>query len=97
MFTEKRSAACPTPKPAGFSSKRWRSPGVPRHFRIAELETPLSPIVPITFVKGDLTFEYFSMVTTLGTPQDVTLQELRIECFFPMDEATSVNARRLAG
>lgn len=72
-------------------------PGVPRHFRIAELETPLSPIVPITFVKGDLTFEYFSMVTTLGTPQDVTLQELRIECFFPMDEATSVNARRLAG
>jgi transcriptional regulator with XRE-family HTH domain len=71
-------------------------PGVPRRFRIADLETPLSPIVPITFVKDDLTFEYFSMVTTLGTPQDVTLQELRIECFFPMDEATTRNAERLA-
>jgi transcriptional regulator with XRE-family HTH domain len=71
-------------------------PGVPRHFRTADLETPLSPIVPITFVKGDLTFEYFSMVTTLGTPQDVTLQEIRIECFFPTDEATMRNAQRLA-
>jgi len=25
---------------------------------------------------------------TLGTPQDVTLQELRIETFFPADEAS---------
>jgi hypothetical protein len=30
----------------------------------------------------------FSTITTFGTPQDVTLQELRIECFFPADEAT---------
>jgi len=28
-------------------------------------------------------FAFFSTVTTLGTPQDVTLQEVRIECFFP--------------
>ena len=26
---------------------------------------------------------YFSMVTTVGTPHDVTLQELRVESFFP--------------
>jgi hypothetical protein len=35
-------------------------------------------------------------VTTLGTPQDVTLQELRIECFFPADDDTAAEARRLA-
>jgi hypothetical protein len=35
-------------------------------------------------------------VTTLGTPQDVTVQELRIECFFPANEATEQAARRLA-
>jgi transcriptional regulator with XRE-family HTH domain len=72
-------------------------PGVPRRFRTPDLETPLSPIVPIGFRKGALTFEYFSTVTTLGTPQDVTLQEIRIECFFPMDEATAANARTLSG
>ena len=35
------------------------------------------------------TVSYFSMVTTVGTPQDVTLQELRIESFFPADAATA--------
>ena len=41
-------------------------------------------------------FAYFSTVTTLGTAQDVTLQELRIECFFPMDDETVRNAEELA-
>jgi hypothetical protein len=27
----------------------------------------------------------FTTIATLGTPQDVTLQEIRIECFFPSD------------
>jgi len=31
----------------------------------------------------------------VGTPQDVTLQELRIECFFPMDDETDQNMRLL--
>ncbi len=38
-------------------------------------------------------FAFFSTVTTLGTPQDVTLQELRIECFHPMDDGTRENVR----
>lgn len=42
------------------------------------------------------TFDFFSTVTTLGTPQDVTLQELRIECFFPANDATRSQARQLA-
>jgi hypothetical protein len=40
--------------------------------------------------------DYFSTVTTLGTPLDVTLQELRIECFFPANEETAAAARRMA-
>jgi phosphoglycolate phosphatase len=31
----------------------------------------------------------FTTIATLGTPRDITLQELRIECFFPMDDATA--------
>jgi hypothetical protein len=38
--------------------------------------------------KGDLELRLFSTLMTLGTPQDVTLQELRIETFFPADEAS---------
>ena len=44
--------------------------------------------------KGDLSLTFFSMVTTLGTPRDVTLQQLEVECFFPADAATEQVARR---
>ena len=41
--------------------------------------------------------DFFSTVTTLGTPLDVTLQEIRIECFFPADEDTVTSVRELNG
>ena len=31
---------------------------------------------------------YFSLVSTVGTPQTIAAQELRIECLFPLDETT---------
>jgi hypothetical protein len=30
-------------------------------------------------------------VTTLGTPQDAMLQEIRLESFFPADETTAAH------
>jgi hypothetical protein len=36
-------------------------------------------------------------ITTLGTAQDVTLQELRVESFYPGDAETEELSRRLAG
>ena len=47
------------------------------------------PVLPMLFRKGDARLQLFTTIATLGTPQDVTLQELRIESFFPMDEATA--------
>lgn len=44
-----------------------------------------SPVLPITFVKGSERFSYFSLITTVGTPQCITAQELRLECMFPLD------------
>jgi transcriptional regulator with XRE-family HTH domain len=72
-------------------------PGVPRRWRRPSLETPSLPVVPVRFERDGRRFDYFSTVTTLGTPQDVTLQELRIECFFPLDEATERAAAALGG
>jgi len=40
------------------------------------------------FTKGQVSLDLFTTLTTLGTPQDVTLQEIRIECFFPMNDET---------
>ena len=44
-----------------------------------------SPVLPITFIKGSKRFSYFSLITTVGTPQSITAQELRIECMFPLE------------
>lgn len=59
--------------------------GVPDRWRTLAPTRPTSPLVPISFRKGSLAVSYFSTVTTLGTAQDITLQELRVECFFPAD------------
>jgi transcriptional regulator with XRE-family HTH domain len=59
-------------------------PGVPRRWRSPDLLGPFpKPYLAIQFRKGGFARDYFSTVTTLGTPLDVTLQEIRIECFFP--------------
>jgi transcriptional regulator with XRE-family HTH domain len=67
-------------------------PGVPAHWARADRLTSLLPIIPVCFERDGRTFSYFSTVTTLGTPIDVTAQELRIECFFPIDDETRAAA-----
>lgn len=70
-------------------------PDVPRHWRTRDLAAPLVPFLAIHFRKHDLDLRFFTTLTSLGTPYDITLQELRIESFFPADEATEAALRRL--
>jgi transcriptional regulator with XRE-family HTH domain len=48
-----------------------------------------APVLIIHFRRGDTSLRLFTTIATLGTPHDVTLQEIRIECFFPIDDATA--------
>jgi transcriptional regulator with XRE-family HTH domain len=47
-----------------------------------------APVLPMHFKKSGTKLSLFTVIATLGTPQDITLQELRIESFFPMDGKT---------
>ena len=60
------------------------------------LEQSPAPVLPMLFRKGDTTLSMFTTIATLGTPRDVTLEEVRIECFFPMDDATARQFREWA-
>jgi hypothetical protein len=64
-------------------------PGIPNEWRRPDLTAAIVPVVPVRFARDGIAVSYFSMVTTVGTPQDVTAQEIRLECFFPTDEATA--------
>jgi transcriptional regulator with XRE-family HTH domain len=63
-------------------------PGVPSQWRMPYLDRAPEPLLTVNYRLNDRTLRLFSTITTFGTPQDVTLQELRIECFFPADDTT---------
>lgn len=63
-------------------------PDVPGRWRMLDLEGAPPPFLTINYRWKNSTLRLFSALTTFGTAQDVTLQELRIESFFPADEAT---------
>lgn len=54
-----------------------------------------APIIPLSFMKDGHVLRFFSLVTTVGTPQMITTQELRVECMFPLDDATEVRYAEL--
>ena len=53
------------------------------------------PLLSTIFSKGDRQLSFFTTLTTLGTPQDITLQELRLECLFPADDTTEEAFREI--
>jgi transcriptional regulator with XRE-family HTH domain len=50
-----------------------------------DVSEALPLLVQVRFRRAGLALNLFSTIATLGTPVDVTLQELRIEMFFPAD------------
>jgi transcriptional regulator with XRE-family HTH domain len=85
-----RDAAAAPPDEATESLLRelLAYPGIPAHWHAPQLDRAPAPFLTVVYRKGDLRLSVFSTITTFGTPQDVTLQEMRIECFFPADEPT---------
>lgn len=64
-----------------------RYPGVDLRQRAPEPDAAL-PLIPLTFAKDGTTLSYFSLITTVGTPQAVAAEELRLECMLPAEDET---------
>ncbi|HPU53990.1 MAG TPA: helix-turn-helix transcriptional regulator [Burkholderiaceae bacterium] len=63
--------------------------GVPADWRTPNLDARHLPFMPLRLRRDDTSLELFTTISTLGTPHDVTLHELRIESFFPADPVTA--------
>ena len=50
---------------------------------------PIVPVVDIEFDFAGCTLRWFSIISTIGTPIDITAQELRLESFVPSDQDTA--------
>ena len=54
-------------------------------------------VVPFRIVVRDEQLSFFSTTTVFGTPIDVTLSEIALECFYPADRETDARVRALSG
>jgi MmyB-like transcription regulator ligand binding domain len=77
------------PETADLLKRLLAFPDVSFLSQLMTLEESQSPVLPIHFRQDATSLRLFTTIATLGTPRDVTLQEIRIEFFFPMDEPTA--------
>src|SRR5690242_10469024 len=86
---EADAAADATGETSDLLERLLRYEGVRSALKPQAATTTSGPVLPMHFRKGNVTLKLITTIATLGTPQDITLQELRIESFFPMDRDTA--------
>ena len=70
-------------------------PDVPQKWRTLDLDAAPVPFLAVELRRGNTHLTFFSTLTTLGVPYDITLHELRVECFFPADRESEALLRNL--
>ncbi|MEW5847617.1 MAG: helix-turn-helix transcriptional regulator [Myxococcota bacterium] len=74
-----------------------RLPGVAELASSPDESSGQGLILPLELELPGVTLRMFTTITTLGTPQDLTACELRIETYHPADAATEQLVRAMAG
>lgn len=72
-------------------------PDVPQSWRQPDFSTPMEAVFHLRLRRDDLALAFLTTVTVFSAPHNITLEELRIESYFPLDDATEAACRRLAG
>nr|WP_070959152.1 helix-turn-helix transcriptional regulator [Hyphomonas sp. Mor2] len=57
---------------------------------------PVGPVIPTIYRAGDMRLSLFTTIAQFGTPEDLALDDLKIELFFPADDATAGALEALA-
>jgi transcriptional regulator with XRE-family HTH domain len=71
-------------------------PDVPQAWRQPDFSDALEPTLSLVLARGPLTLRFFTVLTTIAAPQQITLDELRIESYFPLDEPTRQACAKLS-
>ena len=71
------------------------SPDVPEAWATPDFSLPCDPVFPIVLARDGERFAFLTTLTVFSAPLNVTLEELRIESYYPMDEATEQALSRL--
>jgi len=63
-------------------------PDIPKKWNMHQYDTHTEPMIHMVLAMGDLRLKLFSTLASFGTAIDVTMQELIIEQYFPVDDTT---------
>jgi transcriptional regulator with XRE-family HTH domain len=94
--TRREAAACGSESLLKLLDEILAYPGIPEEWKVPDWQAPPAPVLPLELARGELRLKLFSMITTFGTPQDITTDELRVESFFPADTETAALLKKLA-
>jgi hypothetical protein len=72
-------------------------PSVDPAWRQVDLSIPSDPALVVHLRHGDLDLRFLTMVTAFQAPQNVAVEELRIELWLTVDDATAATMRALTG
>ncbi len=62
--------------------------GLPANWRNPDPTAIEEPMLGVEFRAGDIALNFLTTITEFNAPQNVTLDELRIESYFPLDDQT---------
>jgi transcriptional regulator with XRE-family HTH domain len=71
-------------------------PDIPESVRQPDLSLPSDATFTLRLRRDDLELAFLTTMTVFNAPQNVTLDELRIESYFPLDDATARVCDRFA-
>ncbi len=71
-------------------------PGVDPAWRGPDFASPAAALMPFGFAVGDLRLRFVTTVTRFTAPQSAALDDLQIEAWFPLDDATAALCEAMA-
>lgn len=71
-------------------------PDIPEDWQMANPLDAALPVLPLEFEFGGTTLSWITTVASFGTPQDVTAEEIMIECMFPANAETEAAIKAMS-
>jgi transcriptional regulator with XRE-family HTH domain len=80
----------------GLLNRILELPDVPASWKQPDLGIPSEPTLMVRFRRDAMRVAFLTTVTTFSAPQNVALEELHLESWFPLDDETAEVCVRLA-
>jgi transcriptional regulator with XRE-family HTH domain len=97
LLTRARLEALEEPAVARLLDEILAYPDTPARWKQAEPTAHPPPALPAQLRLNGVQLNLFTMLSTFGTPQDITTDSLRVEHLFPADAESEALLKRLAG